>query len=112
MARVPMTGDQYEAVKARDIRRCARCGTPTLEGHWHHRRSKSIRDECVHESCNGVWLDAACHAWVHAHPFEARELGFIVSRYKIPHEEPMKSAVFGWIQPTHGGEFTPANEPV
>lgn len=69
-------------VKTRAHFRCERCGVPAPTGQWHHRRSRSRRDEHTHCPCNGVWLCATCHGWVHAHPLEARaEGGFIVSRH-------------------------------
>jgi hypothetical protein len=29
-----------------------------------------------------VFLHQKCHRWVHAHPFQAKGVGFIVSRYQ------------------------------
>lgn len=68
-------------VKGREMGRCLRCGAPAPNGHWHHRRSRSRRDQHTHCPCNGVWLCGTCHEWVHQHPFEAKALGFIVSKY-------------------------------
>lgn len=67
-----------ELVKRRAMGRCLRCGGPGAE--WHHRRSRSVRDSHRHCPCNGVWLCGTCHRWVHAHPFEAKADGLIVSK--------------------------------
>jgi 5-methylcytosine-specific restriction protein A len=70
-----------QQVRRRDGNRCFRCGAPTLHGEWHHRRSRSIRDEHTHHPCNGILLCGTCHRWVHAHPLLARISGWIVSRH-------------------------------
>jgi hypothetical protein len=67
-------------VKAREGDRCFRCHARGAQ--WHHRRTRSVRDAHQHCSCNGVWLCVTCHGWVHAHPFEARAEGLIVSRHQ------------------------------
>lgn len=87
---------QRVKVKVRDSRRCVRCGGQGAE--WHHRRSKSVRDEHRHCTCNGVWLCTDCHQWVHSHPFEARGSGFIVSRHTpVPGTEPVQCVLRGLI---------------
>lgn len=71
---------------------------PTMLGQWHHRRSRSVRGDHRHCSCNGIWLCAACHSWVHAHPFEARAKGWIVTRtVDVPGVEPVFNQRFGWL---------------
>jgi hypothetical protein len=67
-------------VRVRQMNKCFRCDTGNPSG-WHHRRSRSVRDLHQHCPCNGVLLCSSCHRWVHAHPFEARGLGLIVSRH-------------------------------
>lgn len=84
-------------VIARDRSRCVRCTAPAPVGHWHHRRSRSIKDEFTHSPANGVWLCHLCHTWVHAHPFEARATGLIVSRYADPETEPLEHALYGRV---------------
>jgi len=44
----------------------------------HHRMR---RRDGGHDMWNLVLLDRACHSWVHAHPEESREQGFIISAY-------------------------------
>ena len=82
------------AVKVRDHFRCARCLAPAPNGHWHHRRSRSVIDRHQHCACNGVWLCGLCHLWVHENPVKARATGFIVSKFetepfRIPIENPL-----------------------
>lgn len=70
-----------QIVKARARGRCERCNGVGAE--WHHRRTRSVRDDHRHCPCNGVLLCSGCHQWVHAHPFEARQAGWIVSRHTV-----------------------------
>lgn len=90
-------------VKGRERLRCMRCGSPGAQ--WHHRRSRSVDDPHTHCPCNGVWLCAACHQWVHANPLMARLTGFIVSRHqKEPGTVPVTCVVRGQILLTCDGE--------
>lgn len=66
-------------VKVRARNRCERCGMPG--SHWHHRRSRNVKDQHTHCPCNGVLLCGTCHQWAHANPFQARKEGWIISRY-------------------------------
>lgn len=100
-----------EMVAKRDGQRCARCGILVLHGHWHHRRSRSVRDLLTHSPANGVWLCPADHSWVHGHPFEARAEGFIVSRYADPTETPLKHILFGWVLLSAEGGFQAIEPP-
>jgi hypothetical protein len=92
-------------VRHRDLDLCARCGM--LGAHWHHRRSRSVRDELTHSPCNGLWLCAFDHAWVHANPREAREAGFIVSRHEDPRYVPVDHAIHGLVYLTEDGDTQP-----
>lgn len=92
-------------VRVRDLQACARCFMPLEQGHWHHRRSRSIRDTHRHCACNGVWLCAHDHQWVHAHPFEARQVGLIVSRHTAqPGTVPFRRGDGAWILPDCAGD--------
>lgn len=98
-------------VKSREDGHCLRCDTPTAVGAWHHRRSRSVVDEHRHLPCNGIWLCTTCHIWVHGHPFEAREKGFIVARFAIPCEQPVWSIrIDAWILLGHREEFSIVTE--
>lgn len=70
---------------------------PAPSGHWHHRRSRSVRDTHTHCPCNGVWLCGTCHTWVHANPFDARSGGWIISRWAtLPGTHPYRTPR-GWV---------------
>lgn len=59
--------------------RCARCGdalTDRIERH--HRQRREVGGD---RYANIVGLHPHCHAWVHAHPTEARASGLIVSSH-------------------------------
>lgn len=89
-------------VRARDRFLCVRCGCTGR--HWHHRRSRAVHDEHEHCTCNGVWLCASCHSWVHTNPFLARTEGLIVSRYQEPASVAMRT-VYGQVLPDCDGGF-------
>ena len=54
---------------------------PCPSGEVHHRRGRSVVDEHRHCPCNLTYICGSCHRWVHAHPFEARGKGLIISRF-------------------------------
>lgn len=87
MKATPIPTLSRKRVIARAQGRCERCGGKGA--HWHHRRSRSVRDELTHSPANGVLLCTFDHAYVHANPTEARETGFIVSRYQDPRLVPI-----------------------
>ncbi len=67
-------------VRERDGGHCLRCGAGGgLE--QHHRRRRGVRDGYQHAFENVISLCGECHRWVHAHPQQAREGGFIVSAH-------------------------------
>lgn len=91
-------------VRIRAHQRCERCLVPAAIGHIHHRRSRSVRDKHRHCCCNLVWLCPTCHAEVHAHPFEARADGWIVSRHiETPSAVPLITAIGERILHCTGG---------
>jgi len=71
-----------DLVRVRDHHRCARCFAPAPHGHLHHRRSRLVRDEHQHCPCTLVLLCGTCHTWVHAHPVEARDTGYMISKFE------------------------------
>jgi hypothetical protein len=95
-----------EIVRTRERGLCTRCRGRGTE--WHHRRSRSVRDAHQHCPCNGVLLCKTCHDWVHANPFEARALGLIVSRYRIPSEMQVEHNLYGWAWLTCTGTWAAA----
>lgn len=75
-----------------------RCRVQVFGTAWHHRRSRSVRDDHQHCPCNGITLCATCHAWVHAHPLDARRGGWIVSRAEpTPWKVPCKAEADHWM---------------
>lgn len=88
--------------------RCARCGG--RRDHHHHRQR---RRDGGHTLSNVVPLCAACHAWVHGHPTQARALGWIVSFAGEPASVPVSSC-YGWRLITPAGLVvaTPRVDPV
>lgn len=84
------------AVKVREGMRCLRCGGAGTD--WHHRRTRSVKDEHQHCQCNGILLCRTCHSWVHGHPFQARRFGWIVSRHtERPAETPILLRSGDWV---------------
>ena len=68
----------------RDGFRCVRCGKPVAYGRdsIHHRilgNRKDNRPSNLIALCGSG--TTGCHGWVHSHPAEAREYGWIVSRF-------------------------------
>lgn len=83
---------------------CVRCNGRGYE--WHHRRSRRVRADHRHCSCNGLLLCRTCHTWAHRNPDEARVTGFIVSQWV---DEPFMVPVFteGYWQPSCNGKWVP-----
>lgn len=81
MRATPIPDWSRRLVFGRSQQRCERCGLRPTMPHWHHRRSRSVRDVHTHHPCNGVCLCPACHEWVHGHPMQAWMDGWIVSRH-------------------------------
>lgn len=106
----PIPEKSRSAVQNRDLGRCQRCGGGS-QRHWHHRRSRSVRDELTHSPANGVLLCTWDHAYVHANPKQAMEEGFIVSRYDDPTEISFKRWDGKWILPDIKGGFSILSEP-
>lgn len=81
-----------ELVRQRDEGRCVRCGA--WGGNVHHRmmRSQAPKD-AVHRVENMIVLCGSgvtgCHGWVHAHPRESYESGWLVRSWQSPLEEPV-----------------------
>jgi hypothetical protein len=71
-----------------------------------------VRDHHQHHPCNGILLCSTCHRWVHAHPFEARAQGWIVSRHVAdPGTEPVFAEQHGWVLLDCDGNIAPATNP-
>lgn len=64
-----------------------------------------MRDQHTHCPCNGVLLCETCHDWVHAHPFEARGFGLIVSRSETQPGQVPVTAYYGTLLLECDGKF-------
>ena len=76
----PIPTEARRLVRLRDFDKCVRCSGKAAA--WHHRRRRAVDDDHQHCTCNGILLCHTCHLWVHAHPFEARRFGFVVSSHE------------------------------
>lgn len=79
--RVPTANRQV--IMGRAFGRCERCLQATLAGDPHHRRVRGMGGSKApdrHDPSNLVWVCRPCHDWIHAHPKEAGESGFIIPR--------------------------------
>lgn len=101
MSEIPTASRQV--VSERDLDRCVRCGGRS--GAWHHRRRRRVEDSHTHEACNGILLCITCHAWVHANPKLAREMGWIVSAWDLPPAHPVMTFAYGWVSLRCDGTF-------
>lgn len=91
-------------VDERDDTSCVRCGR-WLQGvpasrHHRKRRSQASRME-VHAPSNLILLcgsgTTGCHGWVHAHPRQARDHGWLLRGTDDPKAVPMLHSLYGWV---------------
>jgi hypothetical protein len=105
---------RYEAeCMERDQGRCFRCGAPLTAG-WpgyscHHRQSRSVGPDTLDNRIMlcGSGTSPHCHQYVHAHPAESRDNGWIVSRHLRSDQisgVPVKHWQLGWVYLTETGE--------
>lgn len=82
-------------VLERDRYRCVRCGENIRNSHYsiHHRRLRSHPYPGLHETHNLITLcgsgTTGCHGWVHGHPSEAYEHGWMVHGWSNSEEIPV-----------------------
>lgn len=97
--------DTRRLVAERDRYECVRCGQP-LDAHWnghsiHHRIPRSHPFPGLHQPSNLICLcgsgTTGCHGWVHAHPRNAYQYGWLVHMEADPALTPLWSARHGWI---------------
>lgn len=93
------------AVITRDFNRCVRCSAPGSEIQHRMRRR-----EGGHGLANLVRVCHTCHVWIHQHPTEAHEKGFIVKTWEEPSEVPLQSWR-GMILLDDNGGITPCVPP-
>jgi len=78
-------------IRARDYDRCARCGK-TGNLHTHHRMLRSAGSD--ERACNRVTLCQGCHNFVHMHPEQSLDEGWLTGRYQDPAEVPIRHAMW------------------
>lgn len=92
-------------VKQRDGLRCVRCGRYLMDfpASIHHRRLRSHPFPGLHLPSNLICLCGTgteyCHGWVHAHPQESYEMGWLVrgsSDLLLPIQMPVLICDVGW----------------
>lgn len=99
-------------VDTRDGKCCVRCGKylPGKAGGRHHRkmRSQARKDE-VHSPANLIDIcgtgTTGCHGWIHSHPKEAYEQGFLVRSTFDPEKVPITTYQHGHVLLTNDGMF-------
>lgn len=80
---------------------CFRCGIGNATDVHHRLR----RREGGHGLENLILLCRACHAWVHAHPEEARDAGLIVSVAAQPEKIPARRWDGAWVLLDERGRY-------
>lgn len=102
-----------DQVDARDAQRCVKCGRPLVGGSRHHRQLRSQGGK--HTVENIVLMcgsgTTGCHGFVHAHPAEARDMGWIVPSWEEPDETPMLTWR-GWVLLTADGGLRRLDQPL
>lgn len=77
-----------EQVSARAHYMCERCRLKPGE-QWHHRRARGAggtkRPETAFAS-NGLFVCAACHAWIESNRSESQRLGYLVRQSMDPRD--------------------------
>lgn len=78
-------------VDERDDYSCVRCGKTIYGGSRHHRKLRRFGD---HSTANLILLcgsgTTGCHGWVHAHPAESYDNGWMVRSYQDPKSVPVR----------------------
>jgi hypothetical protein len=87
----------------RDSERCVRCGKSlyNVPASLHHRRLRGTKGFDTHLSANLIWLcgsgTTGCHGYVHAHPAESYEKGWMVHSWATPSSVPVLTALNGLV---------------
>lgn len=105
------SSETCEMVDARDRLRCVRCGKNLYYSPMsrHHRLMRSHADKNVkHQVYNLIDLcgsgTTGCHGYVHAHPKESYENGWLVHSWDDPLNVPVKT-FHGWMLLTEAGKY-------
>lgn len=104
-------------VDQRDDSSCTRCGRwlPGTPASRHHRKRRSQASKAeVHSPANLIDLcgtgTTGCHGWIHAHPTEAYEHGWMLHPTDDPQTTPVLSHQHGWILLDDHGGWTPVDD--
>ena len=94
-----------QLVDLRDETSCVRCGAYLVGSRAEVHSPAKLIDLC------GTGT-TGCHGWVHAHPEEAREHGWLLRSTDSPKRTPMLHALYGWVLLDDQGhvEIIEANE--
>lgn len=93
----------------RDGDRCWFCGLPFRGDAARHHRMR--RREGGDRLANVILLHTACHQEVHAHPYDSRQGGLIVSVHDDLLQAPAEHARRGWRLLDDDGNATPCDPP-
>lgn len=104
--------EAYEAVTARDLGQCQRCGFrgPTDRDHRQNRdRFNTVPSNLHLLGSSKAVGGCGCHQWATEHPAEAIRDGFAVPRWANPAEWPAYRIWDGWVlyydEPNERGEW-------
>lgn len=93
-----------ELVDLRDDYKCQRCGKDlrVVGGNRHHRKlRRHCNDRERHSTANLILLcgtgTMGCHGWVHAHPAEAYEQGYLLKSWEAPQKKVMLTYTGEWV---------------
>lgn len=109
MARSKPSDEVRRDTLERDKYKCVRCGKGLInqQASLHHRRLRSHHFEGTHKPSNLIWLcgsgTTGCHGWVHSHPTEAYEEGYMVHSYDDPVSKPVDYYGRGFVYLDNGG---------
>lgn len=115
MAKQKMSEETRALVVERDHGMCVVCGDPLPEN-WpgfsvHHRKPRSSAEPNLNSPANLAAIcgsgTTGCHGWVHAHPEQSYEFGFLVPRGMDPAKWAIEHASHGAVYLLDDGSWMP-----
>jgi hypothetical protein len=70
--------------------------------HWHHRQSRRTG---IHGPHNGLAACPPCHAYIHTHPRQALDMGWIINTWTDDPETAPAKVRGRWVTLTKGGTY-------